>query len=203
MNELKPQSDTRQQILSVAARLFAKNGITATSMREIADGCGIKAGSLYYHFKSKDEIVTKILELGITLVADAVKSALAQLSARDKFRFRLYKAIQAHLNAFFMYGDYTATHVREFKQAPLRIQKKNIKHRDAYERLWADLLDQGVSEGALSSDIDLHFARLLLLSSMNWALEWFQPKGQRNIDDLASIIVRLFLDGCGARKSRS
>jgi len=107
--------------------LFAKDGIASTSMREIAEGCGIKAGSLYYHFKSKDEIVAEILERGIRLVADAVKSALAQLDAKDKFRVRLYTAIRAHLDAFFLYGDYTATHVREFKQAPLRIQKMNIK----------------------------------------------------------------------------
>lgn len=202
MKEPHSSPDMRQEILDTAARLFARDGIASTSMREIAKECGVKAGSLYYHFKSKDEIVAEILELGIVLVTDAVRSALAQSNEKDELRSRLYVAVRAHLNAFFRYGNYTATHVREFKQAPVRIQKKNIKYRDSYERLWADLLAQGVSEGVLSPDIDLHFARIILLSSMNWALEWFHPKGQRNVDELAAVIVRIFLDGCAARQGR-
>lgn len=189
----------RRKILDVAARLFARDGIASTSMREIAKECGVKAGSLYYHFKSKDEIVEEILNLAVRLVSDAVTSALAQLNEKDEFRSRLHVAVRAHLGAFFLYGDYTATHVREFKQTPVRIQKKNIKSRDLYERLWADLLAQGVREGVLSRDIDLHFARIILLGSMNWALEWFQPKGQRNVDELAAVIVRIFLDGSAVR----
>lgn len=198
MKEPHSSPDTRQVILDAAARLFARDGIASTSMREIAKECGVKAGSLYYHFKSKDDIVAEILELGILLVSDAVRSALAQSNEKDEFRSRLYAAVRAHLNAFFQYGNYTATHVREFKQAPVRVQKKNIKYRDSYERLWSDLLAQGVSEGALSPDVDLHFARIILLSSMNWALEWFHPKGKRNVDELVAVIVRIFLDGCAA-----
>jgi AcrR family transcriptional regulator len=199
MNESHSSPDTRREILDAAARLFARDGIASTSMREIGKACDVKAGSIYYHFKSKDEIVAEILDLGIRLVSDAVRVALAQSNQKDDFRNRLHVAVRAHLNAFFLYGDYTKTHVREFKQTPARIQKKNIKNRDFYERLWVDLLAQGVSEGALSRDIDLNLARIILLSSMNFALEWFHPKGQRNVDELAAVIVRIFLDGCAVR----
>lgn len=191
--------DMRQRILDESARLFSQNGIASTSMREIAKECGIQAGSLYYHFKSKDEIIAEVLELGISFVADAVKAELEKLDRSAGFRERFHAAVLAHLNAFFLHRNYTATHIREFKQAPASTRIKNIKTRDAYEQLWADLFAIGVSEGVLATDIDLRFARLLLLSSMNWALEWFKPKGQRSFDELTVTIVRIFLDGCTAR----
>lgn len=191
--------DMRQRILDESARLFSENSIASTSMRQIAKECGIQAGSLYYHFKSKDEIVAEVLELGIELIANAVKAELEQLGKDVGFSDKFHAAIRAHLNAFFLHRHYTATHIREFKQAPLGARTKNIKTRDAYEQLWADLFAQGVREGVVATDVDLRFARLLLLSSMNWALEWFKPKGQRSFDELGTTIVRIFLNGCSAR----
>ena len=47
---------TRDQILVEAARLFRHQGYAATTLRQIADAAGIKAGSIYYHFEGKDDI---------------------------------------------------------------------------------------------------------------------------------------------------
>ena len=170
-------------------------------MRQIAKRCGIQAGSLYYHFKSKDEIVAEVLELGIEFVSKAVRTEIEQLDGRVGFRELLEAAVRAHLNAFFQHRHYTATHIRAFKQAPAGARQKNIKARDAYEQLWSDLFEKGVAEGVLATDIDLRFVRLLLLSSMNWALEWFRPEGERSFAEFAATIVRVFLDGCGASTS--
>ncbi len=167
-------------------------------MRQIAERCGIKAGSLYYHFKSKDEIIAEVLELGIKFVSDAVRNEIQRLDGQVDFRDLLEAAVRAHLDAFFLHHHYTATHIRTFKQAPASARKKNIKARDAYEQLWSDLLEKGVREGALATDINLRFARLLLLSSMNWALEWFKPEGERSFAEFSKTIVRIFLDGCAA-----
>lgn len=199
MTEEQSSHDMRQRILDESARLFSQNSIASTSMREIAKECGIQAGSLYYHFKSKDEIVAEVLELGIELVANAVKAELDQLDENAGFHDRFHAAVRAHLKAFFQHSHYTATHIREFKQAPLTARTKNIETRDTYEQLWADLFAKGVDEGCLATDIDLRFARLLLLSSMNWSLEWFKPKGQRSFDELSATIVRIFLGGCSTR----
>ena len=188
--------DMRQRILDESARLFSQKSIASTSMRQIAQKCGIQAGSLYYHFKSKDEIIAEVLELGIAHVANVVKAELELLDENAKFADLFAAAVRAHLNAFFLHHDYTATHIREFKQAPLNTRTKNIRTRDAYEKLWASLFEKGVNEGILATDIDLRFARLLLLSSMNWALEWFRPEGQRSIDELAATVIRIFLNGC-------
>jgi AcrR family transcriptional regulator len=50
----------RTEILDTAAELFASSGLK-TSLKEIADGCGILAGSLYHHFESKDAIIVELI----------------------------------------------------------------------------------------------------------------------------------------------
>lgn len=189
----------RQRILDSAARLFAQNGVASTSMREIAKECDILAGSLYYHFKSKDEIVTEILDLGIAHVAQAVSAAIAQAEPNASFRSLLHAAVQAHLQAFFVYGDYTATHLRNFKQVSAEIQEQSKTARDNYEQIWIDLLDKGVKDGSILPNIDLGLERLLLIGSMNWTLEWFHPRGKYSLDELAEAVVRMFMDGCAVR----
>jgi AcrR family transcriptional regulator len=73
---------TRDQILTHAARLFRHHGYAATTLREIADAAGIKAGSIYYHFGSKDDILGEVLDAGIDAVMSAVRERIAALPVR-------------------------------------------------------------------------------------------------------------------------
>ncbi|MEV6212410.1 helix-turn-helix domain-containing protein [Kitasatospora sp. NPDC051914] len=56
-----PRSDTRARIIEVALELFASQGYEKTSLREIADRLGVTKAALYYHFKTKDDIVHGIV----------------------------------------------------------------------------------------------------------------------------------------------
>ncbi|MFI9328213.1 TetR/AcrR family transcriptional regulator [Kitasatospora sp. NPDC052868] len=57
-----PRSDTRARIVAVALELFAEQGYEQTSLREIADRLGVTKAALYYHFKTKDDIVHGIVQ---------------------------------------------------------------------------------------------------------------------------------------------
>jgi AcrR family transcriptional regulator len=52
-----PRRDTRAQVQQVALELFAEQGYEKTSLREIAERLGVTKAALYYHFKSKEDIV--------------------------------------------------------------------------------------------------------------------------------------------------
>src|SRR5437016_2198147 len=60
--EAHTRADTRQRIQSVALELFAGQGYDKTSLREIAERLGVTKAALYYHFKSKEDIVTSLVE---------------------------------------------------------------------------------------------------------------------------------------------
>ena len=58
----RARSDTRARIQEVALDLFAEQGYDTTSLREIADRLGVTKAALYYHFKSKEEIVASTVD---------------------------------------------------------------------------------------------------------------------------------------------
>ncbi|WP_055586971.1 TetR/AcrR family transcriptional regulator [Peterkaempfera griseoplana] len=62
MSTHTPRGDTRTRILDVALELFSEHGYEQTSLREIADRLGVTKAALYYHFKTKDDIVYGIVE---------------------------------------------------------------------------------------------------------------------------------------------
>ena len=56
------RGDTRQRIQDVALELFAEQGYEKTSLREIAEHLDVTKAALYYHFKTKEEILVSIFE---------------------------------------------------------------------------------------------------------------------------------------------
>ncbi len=52
-----PRTDTRRRVQQVALELFAEQGYEKTSLREIAERLGVTKAALYYHFRSKEDIV--------------------------------------------------------------------------------------------------------------------------------------------------
>src|SRR5438067_25320 len=72
---------TRAAVLDAAARLFREQGYAAPSLREIALAAGIQAGSLYYHFDSKEHIVAEVLRVGVETVFEGVSTATARARA--------------------------------------------------------------------------------------------------------------------------
>ena len=71
--------DTRQRILKVANELFIEQGYEGTSLREIADRLDITKAALYYHFRSKEEILQTLLEPFETII----NAMLVRLEAAD------------------------------------------------------------------------------------------------------------------------
>ena len=61
-HDARHRSDTRARIQQVALELFAEQGYEKTSLREIAERLDVTKAALYYHFKSKEDIVRSLVE---------------------------------------------------------------------------------------------------------------------------------------------
>jgi TetR/AcrR family transcriptional regulator, cholesterol catabolism regulator len=72
---------SRREILDAAARLLRSQGYKATTLRDIAEEVGIRAASIYYHFESKEEIASTVMNEGVDWVFDAVTATLGRLPA--------------------------------------------------------------------------------------------------------------------------
>ena len=69
-------SDTRQNLLEVARRSFARDGYGATTNRSIADEAGITTGAIYHYFPSKAELYVGVYEVVLQIVADNFDAAI-------------------------------------------------------------------------------------------------------------------------------
>jgi len=187
-------SETRLRILDAAARLFREKGYSATTQRDIAGACGMKVGSLYYHFASKDEVLAEVLDLGILRLLDGVEIALEQLDSNVEPHTRFRVAIAAHLDTLFHQGDYTSAHFRIWKIAPPEVRTRNLVLRDRYEAIWVDLLQAMQDCGAIRASLDLRVLRLFIFGAMNWTLDWY-GEGDLTLDQLAVIYTDILLKG--------
>lgn len=62
--------ETRQHILDVAIRLFSQQGVSATSLADIAKAAGVTRGAIYWHFKNKSDLFNEIWELNESSIGD-------------------------------------------------------------------------------------------------------------------------------------
>lgn len=185
---------SQRRVLDAAAKIFRDYGYAGTTMRVIADEAELKAGSIYYHYKSKDELIGAVLDLGIQAVIDTVDQAMAELPADASGRQKVETAIRAHLSAIIENGDYTLATRRVFGQVPEAIREKNLKLRSNYANLWQDILTSAQASREFRADVNMTFARLFILGALNWTVEWFKPGG-RSIEDVAHIFASVILDG--------
>lgn len=186
--------ESRQLILETAARLFSQDGYAVTSLRAIAAACDMKAGSLYYHFKSKDEIVTEVLNIGVQRVFDAVTAAVDALPEEAGLTLTLQCAIETHLEALLKSQDFTSANFRIFGQVPENVRAAHKDMRKRYETYWVDLLVGLEDRGEIRVEANLTHTVYFLFGAMNWTTGWFDKK-KANIKVVARELTDLVVIG--------
>lgn len=190
----------RRGVLDAAAELFVTHGYEGTSLRTIAAAAGIKAGSIYHHFDSKEALFLAVLRDGMTVMVEAFDRAAegsraGQREAATSDRLRTH--VRAHLGAIFENGPYTTAHVTSFFIAPLAVRDQIVPDRDAYEQQWAELFSELFPK---SNRKDLRLKRLILFGAMNSTAEWFDPDGNVSLEQLATTISEHFLHGMSVHR---
>jgi AcrR family transcriptional regulator len=185
---------TRERILLEASRLFRHHGYAATTLREVADAAGIKAGSIYYHFESKEQILGEVLDKGILAVATAVRERVEALPKDATARKKVAAAIEGHLWGLLHHGDFTSANIRIYGQIPPAAKNRHRKVRREYADYWDALLDEAMQRGELRRDIGATIARLFVIGALNWTVEWYNPQ-KGSFDDFVEQITTIVFDG--------
>ena len=94
---------TRERILQSAASVLAEKGYSGSTLADIAARADIKAGSLYYYFESREELIRQIMTRGIIETHAHVNGAVELLPPEANSRDRLAAAIAAHVRGLLMH----------------------------------------------------------------------------------------------------
>lgn len=162
---------SRENLLAISARRFARGGFEATSMRDIAGEAGMLAGSMYYHFPSKNELIAAVYEAGVAEIGAAVDSAVA--GARAPWS-RLEAACIAHLEALLADRAHAAVMTADLGRLDRPLRRRLVALRDGYERRFVDL----VVALPLPAATDRTLWRLQLLGALNWTPTWYRAGGK-------------------------
>src|ERR1700685_4165192 len=113
---------TRERILQCAAQVLGERGYAGTTLNEIADRANTKAGSLYYYFESREELIREIMTRGITETIDHVAAAVESLPPGATSQDRLAAAISAHVTYLLTESNIARASIRALGQAPVEVQ---------------------------------------------------------------------------------
>ena len=135
-----PRADNRLPLLlDEAARLFGTQGFHGTSVRDIVGAVDMLPGSLYYHFATKEDLLTAVYAEGVRRISERVQAAIAERT--DPWE-RLEAACVAHLEALLEQSDYAQVVVRVRPADVPSVAARLVELRDGYERIFVDLVAQ-------------------------------------------------------------
>ncbi len=179
------------KILRQAAKVFLEQGYDATSMNQIAERCQITKPGLYYHFKSKQELLFSVMSVALDVLE---KNTLAATLAATGNEDRLRRIINTHARIVTDEGDgaFTILVTQETK-ALAPEDRRIVQHR---MRTHVDLIRATLgaleSEGRLR-DLDISVAAFSILGMVVWIARWFRGSGPLDNREVADQVTNLAL----------
>ena len=197
MPRTQPENLTRrEQLLRIAAELFASKGFRNTTVRDIADAAGILSGSLYHHFDSKESMVDEILSsFQEELFGTWDEIMRSKLDAREKVEAVVrasFDALDKHHSEVAIYQNDASYLMESDRFAYLKDRN------DQFREVWLKLLREGMKAGALRKDLDLELAYRFIRDTVWVAVRWYEPGRGHTHTQVADQYVRILLDGISA-----
>lgn len=183
---IKADNNPRKALLKAAAQLFREKGYERTTVRDLAAAVGMQSGSLFYHFKSKEEILAEVMREGVREVHDAGREALQKPgNAQEK----LGAMARAHLNVLLSDANSSlAVLLFDWRSLPQEQQQTIIDMRNEYEQLWVDVLNSAADAGDYQGDVRLTIR--LILGALNWVAVWYREDGPLDRDALIEKVIK-------------
>jgi TetR/AcrR family transcriptional regulator, cholesterol catabolism regulator len=183
----------RDELLGIAAELFAERGFKNTTVRDIADAAGILSGSLYHHFDSKESMVDEILssfQRELFRTYDAIVA-----SDRDP-RAKLEAVVHASFDAI----DRHHAEVAIFQSDAAYLMQFDRfgylrEHNERFHEMWLGLLHDGVAAGVLRADLDAELLFRFIRDTVWVAVHWYRPGGELSADQVADQYLSVLLEG--------
>ncbi len=175
----------RGRLLAKAAGLFREKGYERTTVRDLAAAVGIQSGSIFHHFRSKEEILKAVMIETIHLITARMRGAI---HATDDPLAQLRSLIRCELESVHgETGEAMAVLVYEWRSLSSESQAEVLSLRDLYEELWLGVLQHLREKGLLLARPFV--VRRLLAGALSWTSTWYRPGGEMTLDDLTDQVM--------------
>lgn len=187
----------RRQAIKSAAAVFAAKGFHGSSTKDIAEHLGIKQGSLYYYFKSKEEALGEVCLFGIE---DYVHRMDDIASSDQPFEAKLMATVTSHLSSYREKNEALKVYNDERLYLPKERRKKLHRLGSRYRQQLEEIFEQGKKSGALRPLVDCHFAAQAVIGMCNGWGDMIVRNPELDLFDLIRKCTDLLLHGFGERR---
>ena len=161
MRVVKEAEERRNEILDTAERLFGEKGFDGTSTNDILNDIGIARGTLYYHFKSKEDILDAVIE---RLTGRLIANASEIVKKKDIPVLQRLTMTMMSLNVSGGIGQEIMKQIHKPQNA-LMHRKMQTRLLTAVNPLITGLIEEGVSQGICSTEYPEEGTEMVLLYS--------------------------------------
>ena len=190
----------KAQILVASAELFSRKGYEKTSMKDIADQVGISKPALYYHLKSKHELLYTIMNDLMEFGIDGLQK-IERMTVPIEEKIRL--GIQHHLSSFDQYiAEYVVMLHEKTDWLPSSLERKIKKKFKDYTSLWDMLIREAISQKVIRPGLDPKILMWAILGMCNWVYKWYSREGRLTNPEIADIFYRIIRDGAFSKRQK-
>lgn len=180
--------------IQAAASVFSEKGFHGASTADIAERLGIKQGSLYYYFDSKEEALEDVCLYGLQQYVENMDA----IAARDEpFETRLFAVISNHLGSYRTKSEALKVHNDERLYLPLERRRRLKALGSRYREQLETIINDGVAAGSVRDTIDSHFMAQSVIGMCNGLGEIIVRDADADVFDLARKCTDLLLQGTG------
>ncbi|SED69125.1 DNA-binding transcriptional regulator, AcrR family [Amycolatopsis tolypomycina] len=178
---------SRERVRAAAVKLFATKGFHGTGIRDLAQEAELSSASLYHYMGTKEDLLAEIMHTALNRLLDAAREATA--SGGDPVQ-RLRTLVALHVLAHAAGPEETRVVDNEVDMLSPAAREPVVALRDAYERLWAAAIDEGVAAGVFRVEHPA-VTRIALLEMCSGVARWYSPRGPLALDELAEHYAEL------------
>jgi AcrR family transcriptional regulator len=180
----------RVEILTSAASAFRRRGYHGASMGEIAQALRMTKGSLYYYFKSKEEILFFCHDYSLDILLETLERVEAGGGAPPEKLRALVEAFVHHI-----LDDLRGTAMTlDFQALSVPLLRRVIAKRDRFDRGVRRLLQEGIDAGAFAPG-EAKLLTFAVLGALNWIPRWFDPAGPSTSTEIARVFADYLVSG--------
>jgi AcrR family transcriptional regulator len=183
----------QRQISDAAAKLFKANGYVNTSMQDLADEVGILKPSLYYHIRSKEDLLYEIF----AEIHEDVRRIMTEVDEHEGLdsteELRLWARL--HVQHAITHQEKIAVFFQEVGSLSQERMAPIMAMRQAYERFVLSLIQSEQLAGKVDASLDAKQLSLLAFGVLNWLHVWYRPRGKAGDEKLADLCADFILGG--------
>jgi len=180
----------KDEVIRVAARLFAAKGYHATTLDEIAKEVGIAKPSLYYYIINKEDILRKIMDIMKEQMEEVVAMGRSKLPPKERMEniIRILVKHAAESKEFTLIAFEQGNILPQRSMDALRRRQKEL------EKVVQQTLEEGIKGGCFIAS-DIKMTCFAILAVANWLYRWYQTDGRLTPTEITEQFIKLLEHG--------